>query len=338
MSDFPEEPLDSDVGYILCKPDDVLNDGRYSILRKLGWGSRSSTWLVADNNDPERILAAKVFTIHATHDGSALDEKQFYEDLGEHHSEVPNYQGSFEQEDPRGKHLVLPNYQGSFEQEDPRGKHLVLLFIHIGPSVEELRLRNASGGYLAPHIVKKIVVCVLDVLVDVHKWDMVHGAIKAENVLISSASTAKYIRSRLEVSPTAPVHFVGGTLQGPYPIVKSQPLDHGFHWNSPAEDFAEAAVYLVGFGNAHRSTKKQDRAKDIYDMGLMTFHLLSGTTLPPENIDKMEDLLKRSNNIAASDISSAAAFIKNCVKNLSDIPDAFDLLHDEWLDEGIQFE
>ncbi|KAG6824764.1 hypothetical protein H0H92_005888 [Tricholoma furcatifolium] len=320
MSDFPEEPLDSDVGYILCKPDDVLNDGRYSILRKLGWGSRSSTWLVADNVDPQRILAAKVFTIHATEDGSALDEQQFYEELGEHHSEVPNY-------------------QGSFEQQDPRGEHLVLLFIHIGPSVENLRLCNASGGYLALHIVKKIVVCVLDILVDVHKWDMVHGAIKAEKVLISSASTAKYIRSRLEVSPTAPVvHFVGGKLQDPYPIVKSQPLDHGFHWDSPVGDFAQAAIYLVGFGNAHQSTKKQDHAKDIYEMGLMTFYLLTGATLPPENIDKVEDLLKKSDHIAASDIPSTVAFIKNCVKNLSEIPDAFDLLHDEWLDEGIQFE
>ncbi|KAG6911426.1 hypothetical protein DXG01_016523 [Tephrocybe rancida] len=344
MSEFPEEPLDAVVGYIPAKPDDILNDGRYTILRKLGWGLRSSTWLVADNKDPESILAAKIFTIEATEDCSALHEKQFYEGLGKHHSEVPIH-------------------QGSFEHESPRGTHLVLLFIHIGPSVEDLRLRNTSGGYLPVHIVKKVVARVVSILTDVHEWNMVHGAVKAKNVLIASVWTADAIRSELEASPTAPViRFVEGKLQDPYPIVKSQPLDHGFQWDSSAEDFVEADIHLVSFGNGkpysiptarimslmiwnHQCIKQRTieiERRTFMMWGLThsfrkTFHLLTGTAFLSEDVDRVEDLLTEVGNVAATDIPSAATFIKNCMKDLSEVPNAYDLLGNFWFKDAILF-
>jgi len=52
MSPFPEEPLDltreQGAGYFLARSGMLLKDGRYRIIRKLGYGSRSSVWLVDD--------------------------------------------------------------------------------------------------------------------------------------------------------------------------------------------------------------------------------------------------------------------------------------------------
>ena len=40
---FPEEKLDSPAGYLATQPGETLNNGRRRIIRKLGWGPRSST-------------------------------------------------------------------------------------------------------------------------------------------------------------------------------------------------------------------------------------------------------------------------------------------------------
>ncbi|KAG6805293.1 hypothetical protein H0H92_015957, partial [Tricholoma furcatifolium] len=99
--------------------------------------------------------------------------------------------------------------------------------------------------------------------------------------------------------------------------------------------------------SAHRTRKKRDRAKDVYDLGLMlkyslgfrkTFHLLTGEAFLPQNINKVEDLLMEGKNVATTDIPSTATFIKKCLKDLDEIPDAEDLLNDLWLEDGVLFD
>lgn len=49
---FPEEPLDEPAyiggGYYAVTPGENLNNGRYTILRKLGWGTAANVWLAID--------------------------------------------------------------------------------------------------------------------------------------------------------------------------------------------------------------------------------------------------------------------------------------------------
>jgi hypothetical protein len=73
---FPQERRDSPAGYLATQPGETLN-GRWRIIRKLGWGLRSSTWLGVDTKDPDNISALKVFTIAATRDGTAETEREF---------------------------------------------------------------------------------------------------------------------------------------------------------------------------------------------------------------------------------------------------------------------
>ena len=52
MSQFPEEPLNlpasEGFGYYPACPGLKLKEGRYEVIRKLGYGPRSSVWLVED--------------------------------------------------------------------------------------------------------------------------------------------------------------------------------------------------------------------------------------------------------------------------------------------------
>jgi len=48
LSPFPEEQLDSPLGYFSAQPGQTLKDGTWTIIHKLGWGPRSSTWLIID--------------------------------------------------------------------------------------------------------------------------------------------------------------------------------------------------------------------------------------------------------------------------------------------------
>lgn len=52
MSQFPEEPLNAPAsegfGYFPAFPGLKLDQNRYEVVRKLGFGPRSSVWLVTD--------------------------------------------------------------------------------------------------------------------------------------------------------------------------------------------------------------------------------------------------------------------------------------------------
>ena len=74
MSQFPEEQLDSSVGFFAAQPGQALQNNRWSIMRKLGWGPRSSTWLAVNSKDPDNITAVKIFTVAATVDSYASNE------------------------------------------------------------------------------------------------------------------------------------------------------------------------------------------------------------------------------------------------------------------------
>jgi len=155
---FPEEKPDSPAGYLATQPGETLNNGRRRIIRKLGWGPRSSTWLGVDAKDPDNISALKVFTIAATRDGTAETEREFL-------------QHSVKKIDDN-----VPVIVSAFYEESVRGKHLCLEPHVLGTSVEALRVTNTlDGGYLPVHTVQKVVFDVLGPLSQLHKQMIIHG-------------------------------------------------------------------------------------------------------------------------------------------------------------------
>jgi hypothetical protein len=49
-SPFEEPIFNPDAGFFLAQRNQVLSNGRYKIIRKIGRGRDSSTWLVLDNS------------------------------------------------------------------------------------------------------------------------------------------------------------------------------------------------------------------------------------------------------------------------------------------------
>ena len=136
---FPEEQLDSPLGYFPAQPGQILKHGTWMITRKLGWGPRSSTWLVVDNDDQHRAL--KILTATATADPNSKTERDFLFSFGEDFS------------------IGVPQLLETFEEKDESGrKHFCLLFGLLGTSVEDLRQGNVSHGQKLPvHIVQKVI-------------------------------------------------------------------------------------------------------------------------------------------------------------------------------------
>jgi hypothetical protein len=157
MSLFPEEQLDSPLGYFPAQPGQTLKDGTWTITRKLGWGPRSSTWLVVDNDDQHRAL--KILTAAATADPNAKNEPSLL--LGPAKA-VPD---------------GVPDLLETFEETDERGRmHLCLLFRLLGTSVEDLRQGNAYGGRSLPvHIVQKVIGDISEHLANLADVNIIHG-------------------------------------------------------------------------------------------------------------------------------------------------------------------
>ena len=158
MSLFPEEQLDSPLGYFPAQPGQTLKDGTWTITRKLGWGPRSSTWLVVDKDDQHRAL--KILTAAATANPNAKKERFF---LLEAVKAVPS--GG------------VPELLETFEEKDERGrKHFCLLFRLLGKSVEDLRQGNVYDGQNLPvHIVQKVIGDISDCLANLATQNLIHG-------------------------------------------------------------------------------------------------------------------------------------------------------------------
>ena len=156
MALFPEEQLDSPLGYFPAQLGQTLKDGTWTISRKLGWGPRSSTWLVIDKNDQHRAL--KILTAAATAAANAQNERYFLLEAMKNTRDVPQLLETFEEKDERGR------------------RHLCLLFRLLGPSVEDLRQGNAYHGQKLPvHIVQKVISDITDRLDNLAADNIIHG-------------------------------------------------------------------------------------------------------------------------------------------------------------------
>ena len=163
---FPEEQLDSPLGYFPAQPGQTLKHGTWTITRKLGWGPRSSTWLVAGKDDQYRAL--KILTATATADPNSKRERDFLlRILNDFTIGVPELLETFEEKDGSGR------------------KHLCLSFRLLGKSVEDLRQGNVYDGQNLPvHIVQKVIGDISARLSGLAIRNIIHGGTSESNYFI----------------------------------------------------------------------------------------------------------------------------------------------------------
>ncbi|KAI0046144.1 kinase-like protein [Auriscalpium vulgare] len=326
-TNFPEENLLLNVpeghGFFLTRPGALLKDGRYKVIRKLGRGRCSSTFLVEDVSPRHdlKYLAVKVLFVSST---IAL-EKGIIQELDVLQVVKDARSG------PGGCYVPLPNLVDHFALRGPHGVHYCFVTLPLRSDIHAYRA-TAPTGRLSVHIVRPIICDALEAVRFLHARDIIHAGmwplrshshlilveccvdIKADNVLFSGPSTSE-IEEIIAKEP--PV--IDGTFEfegKQYPIMRSQPFPSRMPWDSSPFDAETIATVLSDLGSALFLNKPMPsgdigafalrapenviraecgKAIDIWAIGCMTYELLSGQILfqptPSDDLTPDESLL-----------------------------------------------
>ncbi|KIM40683.1 hypothetical protein M413DRAFT_72947 [Hebeloma cylindrosporum] len=353
MSLFPEEPLDSSVGYFPGQLNQTINNGRWTLIRKLGWGSRSSCWLAIDSGDPENIEAIKIYSVSASKDTCSANERDILQKMGD-----------------SGIRSNVPVKRDSFYEESKAGTHLCLVLRLLGPSFMSLLDDGTeSGSYLPLHAAKQVIGELLGVLCSLQENNIIHGAVMPHNALLPSFNQAPDIRDFISENPSNFGENVADREGKLYHVVKSQPMNtYGLKRESPATDFASVHLYLSNYSHARivsenvtldtQSNFLPPEASlegasigtkaDIWMLGCTIYALLTGRdlfenppgTLSPGELDKVlagiRPDLSATKAMSRDDVKETASIIKVCLKlDPADRPTAPRLLGYRWVQSGM---
>jgi serine/threonine protein kinase len=243
MSSFPEEPFNLSPseggGYYPATIHQKLNGDKYEIIRKLGYGPRSSTWLVCHTRDL-RYYAVKIFTVAASERAKSV--------------ELPIAKAVHELSS-----VSMAAFHGSFWEESGAGSHLCFVGNISSTSVQGLQ-RDAENHRLPVHVVQRIVCTAASALSSLHVRKIMHGgmpliaslfhldiiadpllAVKADNIFFTARTEPEFLKPVLDSTPPITVKK--------YSTILSQPLMHGFKWNEKAKQVVDWPIHLDNFGH-----------------------------------------------------------------------------------------
>nr|XP_020650769.1 SRSF protein kinase 1 isoform X2 [Pogona vitticeps] len=168
--DEQEDPNDyCKGGYHLVKIGDLFN-GRYHVIRKLGWGHFSTVWLSWDIQG-KRFVAMKVVKSAEHYTETALDEIKLLKSV---RNTDPN--------DPNRERVV--QLLDDFKISGVNGSHICMVFEVLGHHLLKWIIKSNYQG-LPLVCVKKIIHQVLQGLDYLHaKCRIIHTDIKPENILL----------------------------------------------------------------------------------------------------------------------------------------------------------
>ncbi|XP_053248896.1 SRSF protein kinase 1 isoform X1 [Podarcis raffonei] len=168
--DEQEDPNDyCKGGYHLVKIGDLFN-GRYHVIRKLGWGHFSTVWLSWDIQG-KRFVAMKVVKSAEHYTETALDEIKLLKSVR-----------NTDPDDPNRERVV--QLLDDFKISGVNGSHICMVFEVLGHHLLKWIIKSNYQG-LPLLCVKKIIHQVLQGLDYLHaKCRIIHTDIKPENILL----------------------------------------------------------------------------------------------------------------------------------------------------------
>ncbi|KAI9893758.1 MAG: serine/threonine protein kinase, CMGC group [Vezdaea aestivalis] len=168
-------------GYHPVTPGEKFKDGKYTVVRKLGWGHFSTVWLSRDNTSGKHV-ALKVVRSAAHYTETAIDEIKLLNKVVQAN---PSHPGR--------KHVV--SLLDSFEHKGPNGIHVCMVFEVLGENLLGLIKRWNHRG-IPMHLVKQITKQVLLGLDYMHReCGIIHTDLKPENVLIEIGDVEQIVKA-----------------------------------------------------------------------------------------------------------------------------------------------
>lgn len=184
---FPEDILSSDEeevdtrneehqedykegGYHPAFKGENYKNGKYTLVRKLGWGHFSTVWLAKDN-ELNRHVAVKIVRSARHYTETALDEIKLLRQV------------SCNDIQHKGKEHVI-GFLDSFTHQGPNGSHVVMIFEVLGENLLSLIKKYKHRGIPIIYV-KQIAKQLLLALDFLHREvGVIHTDLKPENVLI----------------------------------------------------------------------------------------------------------------------------------------------------------
>lgn len=190
FTDEEEKPSDYDKGgYHPVTIGETFSNGRYLIVRKLGWGHFSTVWLAHDTH-LNRHVALKVVKSALHYTETAEDEIKLLQAVVSSNPRHPGF-----------RHVV--SLLDHFRHHGPNGSHVCMVFEVLGENLLGLIKRYQYRG-VPDHIVRQISKQVLLGLDYLHReCGIIHTDLKPENVLICIEDVESVVRAELETSPAA---------------------------------------------------------------------------------------------------------------------------------------
>ncbi|KAI9712294.1 MAG: hypothetical protein M1820_001507 [Bogoriella megaspora] len=236
-------------GYHPIHIGDSLNEGRYKILNKLGWGGSSTVWLASDRMRNNACVAISITRADKYHEYTAhLSRKISHLEAGDNCH-------------PGKRSMLIP--LDSFHTNGPNGQHFCLVMRFEGQTISRATNR-AQGPNTRPLPLQRAKKAVWDLVQGIdymHKQGITHGDLHPANLYLGIPNEQDWSVPEIEAVCGPPKLIPNESVTGDYNASDTLHHDH----QQPRYRVADAMEHDVDLGLFPGPVKIADFALAFYD-------------------------------------------------------------------------